>query len=599
MRRETGGWLLVIAAITILVIYIIWPAWPGGTHPGLFGRALEVRPGLDIQGGLRVLLEAESAQPVTSDQMDQVRTIIERRVNSLGVAEAVVQRAGQNRIIIELPGVRDPQAAIDLVQQTALLEFVDFGKPPGCTAEYPVAGQYIRTDRQVAQGLAPSASATAGATVAASATIAATATTPATAEVTAAATVAATAEATALATQAATEAATAEATAAATTAAIPRAKMLPAQSTPAPTEAATTEPTSAPTAVATSEATTEPAAAVTAAPTSEATLEATAAATAEATAEATAIVAAPGTKANPLINPCTGQPFRTVMTGAGLSSADAGVSSAGATQYVVDFQLAGNTEAQAFASHTAANIGKEMAIVLDGEVLSAPTIQAALTTGGQITGGFTRDQAIALSVQLRSGALPVSLKIESTEQIGASLGAQSVEASVRAGIIGVIGVFLFMLIFYRWAGLSAVLALLLFCGINFALYKYIPVTLTLSAITGFLISIGTAVDGNILVFERMKEEIRAGRSTMKAIEIGFDRAWPSIRESNLSTILIALVLYFFGGQFGASAVRGFAVTLILGLITNLFTAIVVTRTFLNILVALRGERANNLKLFGE
>jgi protein-export membrane protein SecD len=580
MRRETGGWLLVIAAITILVIYVIWPAWPGGTHPGLFGRALEVRPGLDIQGGLRVLLEAESAQPVTSDQMDQVRTIIERRVNSLGVAEAVVQRAGQNRIIIELPGVSDPQAAIDLVQQTALLEFVDFGKPPGCTAEYPAAGQYIRTDRQVAQGLSPSASATA--TTAASATIAATATTPATAEVTAAATIAATAEATALA----TEAATAEATADATTAAIPRAMMRPAQSTPAPTEAATTEPTTAPTVAATSE------------PTAAVTAEATTAATAEATAEATATVAAPGTKSNPLINPCTGQPFRTVMTGAGLSSADAGVRS-GSTDYVVDFQLAGNNEAQAFASHTAANIGKQMAIVLDGEVLSAPTIQAALTTGGQITGGFTRDQAVALSVQLRSGALPVSLKIESTEQVGASLGAQSVEASVRAGIIGVIGVFLFMLIYYRWAGLSAVLALLLFCGINFALYKYIPVTLTLSAITGFLISIGTAVDGNILVFERMKEEIRAGRSTIKAIEIGFDRAWPSIRESNISTILIALVLYFFGGQFGASAVRGFAVTLILGLITNLFTAIVVTRTFLNVLVALRGERANNLKLFGE
>jgi protein-export membrane protein SecD len=537
-----------------------------------------------------VLLEAESSQPVTSDQMDQVRTIIERRVNSLGVAEPLVQRAGQNRIIIELPGVRDPQAAIDLVQQTALLEFVDFTKPPGCTATYPVEGQYILTDRQVALGTSATGQATATVTAAATATTAATAeaTLAATSEATAEATLAATAEAT----TAATTESTAEATIEATTASLPRAMMRPAQGTPEPTTAATPEATAAVTAEATTAATTE----ATAAATTEASAEATAAATAEVTPEATA--AAPGSKANPLVNPCTGQPFRTVMTGAGLSSADAGVRS-GSTDYVVDFQLAGNEEAQRFASHTAANVGNPMAIVLDGEILSYPTIQAALTTGGQITGGFTRDQAVGLSVQLRSGALPVSLRIESTEQIGASLGQQSVEASIRAGVIGVIGVFIFLLVFYRWAGLAATLALLLFSGINLALYKYIPVTLTLSAITGFLISIGTAVDGNILVFERVKEELRAGRGLMKAIEIGFDRAWPSIRESNISTILIALVLYFFGGQFGASAVRGFAVTLILGLITNLFTAVIVTRTLLNVIVVLRGDRANQIKLFGE
>jgi protein-export membrane protein SecD len=398
-----------------------------------------------------------------------------------------------------------------------------------------------------------------------------------------------------------------------------RAVMRPAQGTPEPTAQATAQPTSEPTSAATSAATTvateaatsvatsaatsEPTAQATPAATEAATSAATSAATAEATPAATGtapVPSEPGTKTNPISNPCTGQPFRTVMTGAGLTSAEASVRS-GSTDYVVNFQLAGNEEAQRFASHTASNIGNEMAIVLDGEVLSAPVIRAALTTGGEITGGFTRDEAINLGVQLRSGALPVSLRIESTEQVGASLGAQSVAASVRAGLIGVLAVLLFMLLYYRTAGLAAVLGLLLFAGINFALYKYIPVTLTLSAITGFLISIGTAVDGNILIFERIKEELRSGRPLIKAIEVGFSRAWPSIRESNISTILIALILYFFGGQFGASAVRGFAVTLLLGLVTNLFTAVIVTRTFLSVMVALRGQnsQSNPLKVFGE
>jgi len=137
---------------------------------------------------------------------------------------------------------------------------------------------------------------------------------------------------------------------------------------------------------------------------------------------------------------------------------------------------------------------------------------------------------------------------------------------------------------------TADLALLLFTGINFALFKSIPVTLSLPAITGFLISIGTAVDGNILIFERMKEELRGGRTMDRAIEAGFDRAWTSIRDSNLSTIIICIILYFFGNAFGASAVQGFAVTLALGLIVNLFTAVVATRTFLHTLVLVVGDQ---------
>jgi protein-export membrane protein SecD len=215
--------------------------------------------------------------------------------------------------------------------------------------------------------------------------------------------------------------------------------------------------------------------------------------------------------------------------------------------------------------------------------------------GGLITGDFTRDEARVLEAQLKYGALPVPLEIIAFDTIGPSLGKISVDRSIRAGIIGVITVLLFMLIYYRVPGIAADLALLLFAAINFALFKYIPVTLSLPAITGFLISIGTAVDGNVLIFERLKEELRSGRNMERAIEAGFERAWTSIRDSNISTIIICLILYFFGNAFGASAVQGFAITLGMGLIINLFTAVIVTRTFLHTIVLLAGDqlRANH------
>lgn len=158
--------------------------------------------------------------------------------------------------------------------------------------------------------------------------------------------------------------------------------------------------------------------------------------------------------------------------------------------------------------------------------------------------------------------------------------------SIRAGVIGVITVLLFMLVYYRLPGLAADLALLVFIVINLALFRLIPVTLTLPAITGFLIGIGTAVDGNILIFERIKEELRVGKSVDEALNAGFDRAWTSIRDSNVSTIIICIILFLFGQTPGASIVSGFAVTLGLGLVLNLFTAVLVTRTFLHLFVAL-------------
>nr|MCU0466839.1 SecD/SecF family protein translocase subunit [Anaerolineae bacterium] len=199
-----------------------------------------------------------------------------------------------------------------------------------------------------------------------------------------------------------------------------------------------------------------------------------------------------------------------------------------------------------------------------------------------IEGGFTQEEATSLALQLRSGALPIPLREEAVTDVGATLGQESVALSIRAGVIGVITVLMFMALYYRIPGLAAALALIVFGLMNFAAYKLIPVTLTLPAITGFLISIGTAVDGNILIFERVKEELRAGKPLGTALDLGFSRAWGSIRDSNVSTILICSVLFFFGQTPGASVVSGFAITLIIGLVVNLFTAVIVTRTFLYI-----------------
>ena len=289
-----------------------------------------------------------------------------------------------------------------------------------------------------------------------------------------------------------------------------------------------------------------------------------------------------------------GQPFRTVMTGSGLE--DAVAVNAGQLQggNYVSFVLT-DEGSDIFGAHTEANRGQQMAIVLDGVVISAPSINDVITGSGQITGNFTNQEAEVLAVQLKYGALPVPLDVVAFDNVGPTLGEISVQRSIRAGVIGVIVVLMFMIIYYRVPGISAALALLVFAAINFAIYKIAPVTVTLPAITGFLISIGTAVDGNILIFERMKEELRAGRSLDAAVRLGFERAWTSIRDSNFSTLLICAILIFFGREFGASAVQGFGITLGLGLIINLFTAIVVTRTFLSVMLDLFGSALEGSK----
>jgi preprotein translocase subunit SecD len=251
-------------------------------------------------------------------------------------------------------------------------------------------------------------------------------------------------------------------------------------------------------------------------------------------------------------------------------------------RYQVAFELK-SAGAKVFSEFTSAHVGDILAIVLDKQVISTPSIQNPITDGqGVITGNFDLESANALSVQLRYGSLPIPLKIVETRTVGPSLGQDSLRKSLIAGLIGFSVVVLFMALYYRLPGGIAVVSLLIYAAVAFALFRYIPITLTLPGIAGFLLSTGSALDANILIFERFKEELRNGRMLMQAIELGFQRAWPSIRDSNIATLITSAILYWFGSTYGATIVKGFSLTLALGVAVSLFAALVVTRTLLTL-----------------
>jgi len=273
--------------------------------------------------------------------------------------------------------------------------------------------------------------------------------------------------------------------------------------------------------------------------------------------------------------------FTTILAGGDLVRAYATRNSrTSEPEVAINFTTAGT---RTFADYTATHVGKVLCIVLDKEILSCPRINTSIPDGkAVISGNYTMESAVQLALQLQYGALPLPLRIESYKSIGPSLGSISVEKSIRAGAVGLAVVFLFMLLYYRFNGLAADFALALYVVLNLLVYKLIPVTLTLPGIAGFLLSVGMAVDANILVFERMKEELRQGRTLARVAESGFSRAWTSVRDSNIATLLTCFILYMFGSAYAASLVKGFAITLALGTLINLFTAIFVTRTLIRV-----------------
>ncbi len=250
-----------------------------------------------------------------------------------------------------------------------------------------------------------------------------------------------------------------------------------------------------------------------------------------------------------------------------------------------------DTGKQIFGEITKKNVGKRLAIYLDGYPISAPVVQQEIIDGNaSITGNFSVVESKQLVARLNSGALPVPITVLSQQNIGASLGHDYLVKSLVAGIVGFILVALFMIIWYRLAGVVAVLALSIYSILLLAIFKLIPVTLTLAGIAGFVLSIGMAVDANILIFERLKEELKSGKIFGLALEEGFNRAWSSIRDSNVSSLITCAILYWFG----SSIVRGFALTLALGIVTSMFSAITLTRTFLRSVAGTRLASINFL-----
>jgi protein-export membrane protein SecD len=241
---------------------------------------------------------------------------------------------------------------------------------------------------------------------------------------------------------------------------------------------------------------------------------------------------------------------------------------------MVDF----NSEGRAlFGKITTEHVGEQLAIFLDGALVSEPVIREPITSGtAVISGNFTADEAKSLVRNLNIGALPVPITLASTESVGATLGAEMLQKGIRAGLIGLALVFVFMLFWYRLPGLVATLALVLYLIFMLTIFMWVPVTITAAGIAGFILSIGMAVDANVLIFERTKEELKRDKDYVTAVRDGFSRAWPPIRDGNLTSLISAVVLFWFG----TSIVKGFALVFGFGVLMSMFTAITVTRLFM-------------------
>lgn len=391
--------LVVIMAILAVAGYYMPPL------------ALSIKQGLDLQGGTHVVLEASDTPEakVNDDALQRVVHIIERRINELGLTEPLVQRQGERRVIVELPGVKDPEKAIEMLGQTALMEFQD-------------------------------------------------------------------------------------------------------------------------------------------------------------------------------------ESGNIVLTGKDLKDARAQIDQSGQKLVAIEFTDEG---AKKFADLTARSVGKHIAILLDKQILTNPVVQEAIPNGkAVITGNRSMEEAERLAILLRSGALPVKVDVLETRTVGPTLGEDSKAKSVEAFVIGIAAIVIFMLLFYKVSGLVANIALVLYVMLLLASLKMLNATLTLPGIAGIILSMGMAVDANVLIFERFKEEYRNGKTLRAAVDAGFTRAFTTILDSNITTLITAAVLFFLG----TGPIKGFAITLGIGIILSMFTAITATRFMLKMLI--NANVIKNGKFFG-
>ena len=398
----------LLMRLSLVIVVVIGAIWLSFFKP--------TKLGLDLKGGVYVVLEAVPHEGVTLDDaaMNRLIEVLDRRINGLGVAESVVQKAGSNRVIIELPGINNTEDAIKMIGKTALLEF-KLENPDGTLGE-------------------------------------------------------------------------------------------------------------------------------------------------------------------------------TLLTGGALKKADVSYDNLGRPQIQFEMNQEGAVK---FAEITRNNIGKKLAITLDGKVQTAPTINSEIPSGnGVITGNYTVEEAKATATLLNAGALPVKAEIVETRTVGASLGDESIAQSKQAAIFAMILIGVFMIVFYKLPGIVANIALIIFGLITFGCLNFIDATLTLPGIAGLILSAGMAVDANVIIFERIKEELRLGNTIRNAIDAGFSKGFVAIFDSNLTTLIITVILF----TFGTGPVKGFAVTLTIGTLASMFTAITITKILL--LTFITVFNLNRPELFG-
>ena len=536
-----------LALILALVAASLWALFPrtvvervkrGGGYVNDTVRRVPLKRGLDLQGGMHLALEIDESRGVVqnkSEALDRALKVVRTRIDEFGVSEPVVQKQGTDRIIVELPGIDDPERAQDVVQKSAFLQFQILDESGAVDRALPRLDAIAR-ERNLGVAAAPAAGA---APKRADGLFAPKADTARAADSTKVAVV---------------DSATDSARAGAGTTADrtgPFSRLLRASGTPGEYLVATADT-----------------------------------GTIRALLREPAIVAAipPGKDLlwgldSTIVGSTTYQTLyaldsRAILTGEYLT--DARPASTPIEGTVVEFSL-NTVGARRFRAETGRHLQDYLATVLDDRVVQRPAvIQSAIGARGQITmGGRSLQEAQDFALVLRAGALPVPLKVAETREIGPSLGQDSINSAILAGAIAVGLIVLIMVGYYRFSGLLAVLALLLYILYTLAVLAGFDAVLTLPGLAGLILSIGIAVDANVLIFERIREELDRGRTVRAAIDEGFKHALSAIVDTSVTTILTAVVLY----QFGTGPVRGFAVTLIAGIVASLFTAIFVTRTF--------------------
>ena len=534
--------LLLIAA---LVLASAWSLWPRSVvervkRDGVFVndtvRRVNLKLGLDLQGGMHLALEVDQSKGTVtdvSDALDRALKVVRTRIDEFGVAEPVVQKVGSDRIIVELPGIDDRERAEDVVKKAAFLRFQITDETQSLERAIPRLDGIIKE-----KGLALTTPLAGGDTT----------------------------RTNALGNLLQDADTTTKADSAATT----------GTATDGPFRRSIT-PGQMPGQYLVSGADF---------PAIDGYLRM----------DEIRAALPPGKDVRWGVDSIAlGSVYyrtlyvldsRAIIDGTYLTTATPNQDAVEGVK--VDFVF--NTEGGSrFRKETARHIGDNMAIVLDERVMSAPVIQSAIGSRGQITmGGRDLQAAQDLALVLRAGALPVPLKVVEAREIGASLGQDSIDAGIRAGLVAVVAVMLIMLLYYRFSGLLAVGALVLYVLFTLAVLAGFDAVLTLPGLAGFVLSIGIAVDANVLIFERIREELNHGKTVRTSIEEGFQHAMSAIIDSNVSTVLTAAVLY----QYGTGPVKGFAVTLVAGIAASMVTSIFVTKTFFYVwLSRTRGERA--------